>query len=129
MCIRDSPIYAYEYKPGSICYGFPRLARGVKASVMHDGEPSRTPSTVRRTVDEGEIEALRAALRPVLPELAKAPVLDSNVCLFTNTPDHDFIIDFHPLHPQVLLSSPCSGHGFKFASALGELQADLFITG
>jgi sarcosine oxidase len=123
------PIYAYEYKPGSICYGFPRLARGVKASVMHDGETSRTPSTVRRTVDEGEIEALRAALRPVLPELAKAPVLDSNVCLFTNTPDHDFIIDFHPLHPQVLVSSPCSGHGFKFASALGELQADLLITG
>ena len=51
------------------------------------------------------------------------------MCLFTNTPDHDFIIDFHPLHPQVLISSPCSGHGFKFASAIGELQAELLTTG
>ena len=51
------------------------------------------------------------------------------MCLFTNTPDHDFIIDFHPQHPQVLVSSPCSGHGFKFASAIGELQADLITSG
>ncbi|HUQ98396.1 MAG TPA: hypothetical protein VM166_03015, partial [Gemmatimonadaceae bacterium] len=43
--------------------------------------------------------------------------------------DHDFVIDFHPDHPQVLVSSPCSGHGFKFASAIGELQADLLTKG
>ena len=72
---------------------------------------------------------MRAALRPVLPDLSAAPVLESDVCLFTNTPDHDFVIDFHPRHPQVLISSPCSGHGFKFASALGELQAALLIDG
>jgi len=68
-------------------------------------------------------------LQAILPELAHAPVTESSVCLFTNTPDHDFIVDLHPRFPQVLISSPCSGHGFKFASVLGELQADLLITG
>ena len=123
------PIYAYEYKPGSICYGFPRLPRGLKASVMHDGETSQHPDRVRRTIEEAEAEPLRAALRPVLPGIAKAAIRESGVCIFTNTPDHDFIIDFHPRYRQVLVSSACSGHGFKFASALGEVHADLLTTG
>jgi sarcosine oxidase len=123
------PIYAYEYKAGHICYGFPRLARGVKASVMHSGDTARDPDRVERTVNSDEAKPLRAALRPVLPDLADAPLRDRGMCLFTNTPDHDFIIDFHPLHPQVLISSPCSGHGFKFASTIGELQAELLTTG
>ena len=123
------PIYAYEYKSGHICYGFPRLPRGVKASVMHSGETAPDPDSVVRNVSDAEVKPLRAALRPVLPNLAEAPVRERSVCLFTNTPDHDFIIDFHPLHPQVLISSPCSGHGFKFASAIGELQAELLTTG
>lgn len=123
------PIYAYEYRTGNICYGFPRLPRGVKASVMHDGRTALDPDEVDRTIDESEVEPLRAALRPVLPALAEASVRDRDVCLFTNTPDHDFIIDFHPFSPAVLISSPCSGHGFKFASAIGEIQADLLMKG
>ncbi|MDQ6870477.1 MAG: N-methyl-L-tryptophan oxidase [Gemmatimonadota bacterium] len=123
------PIYAYEYKPDNICYGFPRLARGVKASVMHDGETSEHPEGVRRTIDEAEAKPLRKALRRVLPSLAEATIRESSVCIFTNTPDRDFIVDFHPEYPQVLVSSACSGHGFKFASALGEVHADLLTTG
>ena len=123
------PIYAYEYKHGEICYGFPRLQRGVKASVMHGGETTDEPATIRRNVDESDLGSLRAALEPVLPALAYAPVRETDTCLFTNTPDHDFVVDFHPLHDQVLISSPCSGHGFKFASAIGELQADLLVNG
>jgi sarcosine oxidase len=123
------PIYAYEFRRGQICYGFPRLDRGAKAAVMHGGETADHPDRVRRTVRADEVEPLRAALRPVLPSLAAAPVLDSAVCLFTNTPDRHFVIDVHPAHPQVLVSSPCSGHGFKFASAIGELQADLLTEG
>lgn len=123
------PIFAYEYKAHNICYGIPRLARGVKASVMHEGETTVGPDNVRRTVDPNEVEPLRKALRPILPRLSDAPVKENGTCLFTNTPDHDFIIDFHPEHSQVLISSPCSGHGFKFASAIGELQAKLVMTG
>lgn len=123
------PIYAYEFEPGTICYGFPRLARGVKAAVMHSGELASAPEKVDRRVKVRDEDELRAAIRPVLPGLSEAPVRGSDVCLFTNTPDHNFIIDFHPRHPQVLISSPCSGHGFKFASAIGELQAELLMDG
>jgi len=122
------PIYAYEFTPGLICYGFPRLPRGVKSSIMHGGEIVSSPDEMRRTVGENEIEPVRSALRAILPQLAEASVSESSICLFTNTPDHDFVVDFHPRYPQVLISSPCSGHGFKFASAIGELQADLLTT-
>jgi sarcosine oxidase len=46
-------------------------------------------------------------------------------CLFTNTPDEHFILDGHPEHSQVILASPCSGHGYKFCSVVGEIIADL----
>jgi sarcosine oxidase len=46
-------------------------------------------------------------------------------CLFTNAPDNHFIIDLHPEYPQVSFASACSGHGFKFASVVGEILADL----
>jgi sarcosine oxidase len=97
--------------------------------VYHDGETFDDPLAVQRSVREGEVEPLRRLLIRFLPELAEAPVRESAVCLFTNTADHHFLIDFHPHYPQVLISSPCSGHGFKFASAIGELQADLLIEG
>ena len=126
---RKFPIFAHEFSPGLISYGFPRMAKGVKSSIMHGGELTESPDEVWREVDDNEIEPLRESLRPVLPGLAEAPVLGSSVCLFTNTPDHDFIIDRHPEHRQVLISSPCSGHGFKFASVIGEVQADLLISG
>jgi sarcosine oxidase len=122
------PIWAHEYVEGEICYGFPRLQRGVKASVMHSGEICDDADKVRRNIDDEEIEPLRRALTGVLPALAKAEVIERDTCIFTNTPDRDFIIDFHPGYPQVLVSSACSGHGFKFASAIGEVQADL-VTG
>ena len=51
------------------------------------------------------------------------------MCLYTNTPDEHFWIDRHPAHPQVLIVSPCSGHGFKFASVIGEIVADSLIEG
>jgi sarcosine oxidase len=123
------PIFAYEYTHGEICYGFPRLARGVKASVMHAGEIIEHADDARRMVLESEAGALRDALEPILPRLTRAPLREKSTCLFTNTPDHDFIIDFHPMHRQVLISSACSGHGFKFASVVGEIQADLVTKG
>ena len=126
---RVFPIYAYEYEPREICYGFPRLPRGVKASVMHSGEIVADPDNVNSEVRDEEIEPLRRALAPILPGVSRAPVRERDVCLFTNTPDHDFIIDFHPAHSRVLISSACSGHGFKFASVVGEIQADLIVHG
>jgi len=123
------PIYLYEFATERICYGFPRLARGVKASVLHEGETVADPDRAHRTVGDEEVNTLRQALAEILPDLATAPVREASVCLFTNTPDLNFLVDYHPTHPQVLVSSPCSGHGFKFASAIGEIQAELLTEG
>lgn len=123
------PIWAYEYKAGHICYGFPDLPLGVKSSVMHSGEIYDYADDVDRLIHDGEVETLRRALKPVLPSLSDAKVREGTTCLFTNTPDHDFIIEFHPDYRRVLISSACSGHGFKFASVVGEIQADMIVQG
>ena len=55
-------------------------------------------------------------------------LLEARVCLYTNTPDRHFIIDWLEGN-RVLVLSPCSGHGFKFASAIGEIAAQLVLDG
>jgi sarcosine oxidase len=123
------PIYLWEYARGHLGYGFPRLARGVKAAVFHDGDIVGDADAISRTVAPEEIQRVRDALLHVLPGVASGALRDAKVCPFTNTPDTHFLIDVHPAFPNVLISSPCSGHGFKFASAIGELQSDLLIDG
>jgi len=123
------PIFCYEFTPGQINFGLARTSRGVKAGIHHSGEFVDHPEEVKRTVDESEIELLRETLADVVPGLASAPLRDKGVCLYTNTPDQHFVVDWHPRHPNVLVSSPCSGHGFKFATVLGEAQAELITSG
>jgi sarcosine oxidase len=48
-------------------------------------------------------------------------------CIYTKTPDEDFVIDLSPTNPRIVIASPCSGHGYKFASVIGEVLADLAI--
>lgn len=71
---------------------------------------------------------MQALLARYLPQAA-GRILDRATCVYTNTPDHDFLLDRHPAHPNVIIASPCSGHGFKFSSAIGEIIADLVTTG
>jgi sarcosine oxidase len=71
---------------------------------------------------------IRAALAEHVPA-ANGALVDAKTCLYTVAPDGDFIIDRLPDAPQVVVASPCSGHGFKFAPAIGEILADLATTG
>jgi sarcosine oxidase len=121
------PIHLWEHEPGRYFYGFPDLGDGVKLARHHEGEPA-DPDTIDREVHPGEIEAMRRLASRYLPD-AGGPLRSNAVCMYTNTPDEHFLIDRHPEHAQVLIASPCSGHGFKFASALGETVADLLTTG
>jgi sarcosine oxidase len=73
---------------------------------------------------EKDEEVSRALLARLLPA-AGGRLLDARTCLYTNTPDGHFVIDRHPDHAQVIVASPCSGHGFKFAPAVGEVLAEL----
>ena len=56
-------------------------------------------------------------------------LVDALTCLYTLTPDQHFIIAPFPGLPQVIIASPCSGHGYKFASVVGEILADLALEG
>ena len=117
------PIALWEFEPGRLFATFPDLGDGVKAGIHHEGEDA-TPGTVRRTISAAEDAAMRALLDRYMPA-ASGELRESRVCLYTNTPDHHFLIDAHPEHPEVILASPCSGHGFKFASVIGEILADM----
>ena len=77
-----------------------------------------------RSVEAEGVERLRAYVAGILPGLGDK-VSESVSCRYTLTPDEDFIIDRHPQHPQVIIASPCSGHGFKFCPVVGEILADL----
>ena len=117
------PIYIWEWAEGQMFYGFPDLGDGVKVAIHHQGTPA-DPDTVGRRVDPSDAEALRAVMAKRTP-LFNGRLLDSAVCLYTNTPDGDFVIDRLPGEPRVIVASPCSGHGFKFAPTIGEVVADL----
>ncbi len=122
-----SPVTIWEHEPDRLFATFPDVGHGVKVMIHHEGEIT-TPATVRREVTDRDLDALHAILRRIIPEL-DGRLLGTAVCLYTNTPDHDFVIDRHPADPRVLIASPCSGHGFKFAPVIGEILADLALAG
>jgi sarcosine oxidase len=119
------PIYLVESAPGFTIYGVPFFGDGLKVARHHGGETT-TIDTVRREIDERDVAPVRAALERYLPD-APGRFLRGLSCVYTNTPDRHFIIDRHPAHASVVVVSPCSGHGFKFAPAIGEAAAALAL--
>ena len=118
------PVFNLEAEEGRY-YGLPVWeVPGFKLGRYHHrGE--RTPAdAVRRGADTEDERLLRAFAERYFPEGAGA-TMALRVCLFTNTPDGHFVLDRHPEWPQVVLASPCSGHGYKFCSVVGEVLADL----
>jgi sarcosine oxidase len=121
------PVFGWLYPDGRNYYGISDLGDGVKAAIHHRGEAA-TPETLRRRVDENDEAVVRSFLKEHIPGL-DGPTRSSATCIYTNTPDRDFIIDFHPLHKNVLIVSPCSGHGFKFTSSIGEAVSEMVTRG
>jgi glycine/D-amino acid oxidase-like deaminating enzyme len=109
-------------------YGFPRLpGQGVKVARHHGGR-TVDPATVDRTATDDDERPVREFMTRYMPA-ANGPRLDSRVCMYTNTPDFNFVLDLHPVEPNVVVASPCSGHGFKFSTVIGSIVADLATTG
>lgn len=106
-------------------YGFPRLGDvpGVKIGIHNLGETT-TPETVDRAVREEDRTIVRRYAAMRFPWLS-AEVVYEKVCLYTNTPDEDFIVDAVPGLSDAFVISGCSGHGFKFTPLLGRIAADL----
>jgi sarcosine oxidase len=86
------------------------------------------PGNPDRTIDPVRLERLRVYATELMPGIT-GEILETTSCRYTMTPDEDFIIDHHPEHRQIVIASPCSSHGFKFAPVTGQLLADLAVNG
>ncbi|MEO5823295.1 MAG: N-methyl-L-tryptophan oxidase [Vicinamibacteraceae bacterium] len=124
------PVLVIEDAPDHLLYALPSmralgddLEDGVKFARHHSGVVS-TADTVDRTASAADVEAIEADVRRYLPIVDPVPV-QSAVCCYTNAADGHFIVDRHPADDRVLIVSACSGHGFKFASVLGAIAANM----
>src|SRR5262249_49645863 len=120
------PCFIHSSAAGEF-YGFP-WRDGLKLA-QHYGAPElSSPAEVDRTTSESDEERVRrfAASSLTVP---LGNCLRRSVCLYTLTPDRHFLIDRHPQHENVVIAGGFSGHGFKFASVVGEVLADLAIHG
>ena len=110
------PIYIWDLGNGISFYGFPADDEG------------RVKVAFFRSKVKGEA-AIRDALRPCIPALADGTLVETVSCKYTLTPDQHFVIGHHPEFANVVIASPCSGHGYKFASVIGKILSDLAIDG
>jgi sarcosine oxidase len=127
------PIFLLD-TPEGLIYGFPDFeGRGVKAAA-HDHGRIVGPDDWTPPPTDAELAPTRAGLETFAPGAA-GPILEREICLYTNTiaadlrPDggEEFIIDRLPADPRVVVVSACSGHGAKFAPAIGDMVADLAL--
>jgi sarcosine oxidase len=120
------PVFILESEDDA-CYGFPDFAgTGVKTASHRKG--AYLPSADDLSQDGGAADEaqIRRMLALAMPE-ANGPLRAMRTCMYTRTPDEDFVIDRSSADPRIILASPCSGHGFKFASVIGEVLADLAL--
>ena len=109
-------------------YGFPEFGiPGFKVGLYHHLGEQVDAETIDREPNAADEEVLRTFTERYFPQAA-GPVSTMRACMFTNTPDEHFIVDRLPDLP-VVVASPCSGHGYKFCSVMGEILADLAATG
>jgi sarcosine oxidase len=122
------PVFMLQ-NPDGIFYGFPDDGTGwVKVAKHHHADEAVDPENCDRVVSPADEAMIRSCLAAHLPA-ADGPLAAATTCLYTMTPDGDFIIDRLRGDERVIVASPCSGHGFKFAPVIGEVIADLAITG
>lgn len=122
------PAFLYEL-PQGIFYGTPQLdADGVKVAEHTGGDVVADPLDLVRQMTAIDLLPVEQFVRACLPRAGRR-VTRHSVCMYTMSPDAHFVVDRHPLHPQVIFVAGLSGHGFKFTPVLGEIIADLIIDG
>jgi sarcosine oxidase len=127
------PVFIWEFGQDhdDFMYGFPALD-GVEGGIKLASEQRAVETTAdkaERVVTQQEVDEMyRKYVSKRLPGLSSR-CLNAVVCLYTSVPDSGFIIDFHPQYSNVVVVSPCSGHGFKHSAAIGEAVAELLVRG
>jgi sarcosine oxidase len=118
------PVFIRQMDDAGDIYGFPTLdGFSLKIARHHDGEAADADH-IRREVTDSDLAPLQAFAAKYLRGVTQR-VTRTAVCMYTNTPDGDFVIDLHPEDPRIVVISACSGHGFKFAPVIGDIAADL----
>src|SRR3984893_2026498 len=119
------PVWADHHD--SFMYGIPgNQGRGFKVADDTRG-PELNPTSGERMVSAEGLRTVREYVGFRFPALKDAPLLESRVCQYENSPDNNFIIDRHSGHANVWLLGGGSGHGFKHGPALGEMMAELVL--
>jgi len=109
-------------------YGFPDFGDGVKAAFHGQGDLTNVEQINREIDHARDVEPVARALERWMPGAAHS-VLAAAPCMYTLTPDQNFVLDQHPAHPSLVLCGGFSGHGFKFAPVIGEIGAQLALEG
>ncbi|GGS36240.1 N-methyl-L-tryptophan oxidase [Streptomyces griseoviridis] len=126
------PVYIWEDAAGTQVYGFPAIdgpEGGAKVAFFRRESVPTTPDTIDRTVREEEVRTMADQVSGLLPDLP-GRFLKAATCMYATTPDEHFVIARHPAHPEsVTVACGFSGHGFKFVPVVGEILADLALTG
>ena len=118
------PNTGWDLDDGIEFYTQPNIEdKGFKVAKHHDGEFIEE-NDLKRDSNEKDLLEVREFLEEYIPS-ANGKLLDSRVCVYTDTPDFDFLIDFYNDDENIIICSPCSGHGFKFAPAIGEICSEL----
>ena len=121
------PVFALQSEDDQ-WYGFPDFAgTGVKAASHIMGRGLANADALRQDGDDADAAQIRAGLRFI--PAADGPLMRMRTCIYTRTPDEFFVLDGAAASSRVILASPCSGHGFKFASVIGEIAAELALDG
>ncbi|MDP2676250.1 MAG: N-methyl-L-tryptophan oxidase [bacterium] len=125
---KNFPIFIWEFGRGSM-YGFPAID-GIHGGLKIGSEQYEQfvdPDSVDKRVSDEEIQIMYSErVYNRIPAL-RSKCLKAVSCLYTITPDRNFIIDFLPDHPNIIVASPCSGHGFKHSAAIGEVVSELAL--
>jgi sarcosine oxidase len=110
-------------------YGFPSYdVPGFKLGKYHHRTETVDPDEMARDPEPADEALLRSVTERYFPDAA-GPTMRLSTCMFTNSPDEQFIIDTLPANDDVVVGAGFSGHGFKFASVVGEVLADLAVDG
>ena len=130
---RDAHLYTESHMPvwgdhhDRFYYGIPGSGRrGFKVADDTRG-PDFEPTFGDRTISQEKLQSVREYLAHRFPRLKDAPLVESRVCQYEESPDGNFLIDRHPKAESVWFVGGGSGHGFKHGPALGEMMAKLIL--
>lgn len=109
-------------------YGFPDFGDGIKAAFHGWGDLTEARHLNREINVASDVQPIVEAMEQWMPGGAMT-LREATPCMYTLTPDENFVIDHHPDHPNLILCGGFSGHGFKFAPVVGEIAAELALDG